>query len=37
VRDAPPVPVRLAWWRDGEPACAAALVQLATELYARVD
>jgi len=22
---------------DGEPACAAALVQLATELYARVD
>lgn len=37
VRDAPPVPVWLAWWRDGEPACAVALVQLATELYAPVD
>lgn len=34
VRDAEPVPVRLAWWRDGRPAWADDLVRLACELYA---
>ncbi len=37
VRDTPPVPVWLAWWRDGEPPYAAGLVRLACELYARDD
>lgn len=35
VRDAQPVPVWLAWWRDNKPASATALVQLACELYSR--
>ncbi len=35
VRDAQPVPVWLAWWRDDKPAHATALVQLASELYMR--
>lgn len=35
VRDAQPVPVWLAWWRDNKPAAAGALVQLASELYTR--
>ena len=34
VRDAEPVPVRLAWWRDNKPSQADALVRLASELYA---
>jgi DNA-binding transcriptional LysR family regulator len=34
VRDAEPVSVWLAWWRDNKPTHAAALVRLATELYA---
>jgi len=34
VRDAQPVPVWLAWWRDGKPATADALVELARALYA---
>ncbi|WP_432545334.1 LysR family transcriptional regulator [Kineococcus sp. SYSU DK004] len=34
VVDAEPVPVRLGWWRDAEPAWAAALVRMAAELYA---
>ncbi len=33
VRDAAPVPVWLAWWRDNEPSCAAAIVHLTTEAY----
>jgi DNA-binding transcriptional LysR family regulator len=33
VRDAPPIPVWLAWWRETPPPAAAALVQLVTELY----
>jgi DNA-binding transcriptional LysR family regulator len=33
VRDALPVSVWLAWWRDNKPIHAAALVRLATELY----
>jgi DNA-binding transcriptional LysR family regulator len=33
VRDAQPVPVWLAWWRDNEPACAGRLVQMVAELY----
>ncbi|GAB4064935.1 LysR family transcriptional regulator [Angustibacter speluncae] len=33
VRDAEPVPVRLAWWRDGRPAWAPDLVRLARGLY----
>ena len=35
VRDAQPVPVWLAWWRDNKPAHTAALVHLASELYTR--
>ena len=34
VRNARPVCVWLAWWRDNKPTHAAALVELATELYA---
>lgn len=33
VRDAQPVPVRLAWWRDAKPVHADAIVDLARELY----
>jgi DNA-binding transcriptional LysR family regulator len=33
VRDAEPVSVWLAWWRDSKPTHATALVRLATELY----
>jgi DNA-binding transcriptional LysR family regulator len=33
MRDAPPVPVRLAWWRDDAHPAAAAAVGLLTELY----
>lgn len=33
VRDAQPVPVWLAWWRDNKPASAPALVRLASEVY----
>jgi DNA-binding transcriptional LysR family regulator len=33
VRDAQPVPVWLAWWRDGRPPYAGDLVRLACELY----
>ncbi len=33
VRDAQPVPVYLAWWRDSQPPHAATLVQLVSELY----
>lgn len=35
VRDAQPVPVWLAWWRDSPPAHAVALVQMACELYGK--
>lgn len=34
VRDAPPVPVRLAWWADSPPPDLDALVQLVCEQYA---
>lgn len=34
VRDAPPIPVWLAWWRDDPPAGVAAFRQLVCELYA---
>jgi DNA-binding transcriptional LysR family regulator len=33
VRDAPPVPVRLAWWRDDPPPLHQALVRLACDVY----
>jgi DNA-binding transcriptional LysR family regulator len=33
MRDAPPVPVRLAWWRDDPHPANAAIVGLLTELY----
>ncbi|MFC7340318.1 LysR family transcriptional regulator [Saccharopolyspora griseoalba] len=33
VRDAPPIPVRVMWWRDQPPVRAAELVDLLTELY----
>ena len=33
VRDAEPVRVWLAWWRDGAPSCATDLVRLASALY----
>ena len=33
VRDATPITVSLAWWRDSQPAHATALVGLASELY----
>lgn len=35
VRDAPPVPVELAWWRDSPPPDLAALLQLVHEEYDR--
>jgi hypothetical protein len=35
VRDAPPVPVWLAWWADSPPPNLAALLQLCCEQYAR--
>jgi hypothetical protein len=35
VRDAPPVPVWLAWWADSPPPHLDALRQLVCELYAR--
>jgi DNA-binding transcriptional LysR family regulator len=35
VRDAPPVPVWLAWWADSAPPGLDALVRLIRELYAR--
>ncbi len=34
VRDVPPLPVWLAWWRDDPPALRAELVQLARTIYA---
>jgi len=34
VRDAQPMPVWLAWWRDDPPALRAALVRLASDIYA---
>jgi hypothetical protein len=33
VRDAPPIPVALAWWKDHPPAYLGELVSLATESY----
>ena len=36
VRDAPPVPVRLAWWADGPPPGLEALRDLLREEYAKV-
>lgn len=33
VRDAPPIPVRVMWWRDEPPRHAAEVVDLLTELY----
>jgi DNA-binding transcriptional LysR family regulator len=33
MRDAPPVPVRLAWWRDDPHPATAAVTGLVTELY----
>jgi len=33
VRDAPPIPVALAWWKDHPPAYLSELVGLATESY----
>jgi DNA-binding transcriptional LysR family regulator len=35
VRDAPPVPVWLAWWADSPPRNLSALVQLVCEQYGR--
>jgi DNA-binding transcriptional LysR family regulator len=37
VRDAQPVSVWLAWWRDNKPTQAAALVELATQLYTQAS
>ncbi len=37
LRDAQPIAVSLAWWRDHPPPHAPALVQLACELYASSD
>jgi hypothetical protein len=37
VRDAPPVPVWLAWWADSPPANLDALLQLVREQYARLN
>ena len=34
IRDAPPVAVRLAWWRDEPHPAGGAAVELLTELYA---
>ena len=36
VRDAPPITVQLAWWRDEPPAAAAPLAELLSELYRTV-
>jgi hypothetical protein len=36
VRDAPPIEVQLAWWRDDPPAHLADLVRLVRESYAGV-
>lgn len=33
IRDAPPIAVWLAWWRDNPPAGAAAFMQLVCEMY----
>jgi hypothetical protein len=33
MRDAPPVPVRLAWWRDDPQPATAAVTGLVTGLY----
>ncbi len=33
VRDAPPIPVRLAWWKDDPPAYLSELVRMAAEAY----
>jgi hypothetical protein len=35
IRDAEPVAVRLAWWRDEPHPATASAVELATELYRR--
>ncbi|TWF95934.1 DNA-binding transcriptional LysR family regulator [Saccharopolyspora dendranthemae] len=35
VRDAPPLPVRVIWWRDERPLHAGKVVDLLTELYRR--
>jgi hypothetical protein len=37
VRDAPPVPVWLAWWADSPPPDLDALLNLVCEQYARGD
>jgi hypothetical protein len=37
VRDAPPVPVRLAWWADSPPPDLDALLHLVCDQYARGD
>lgn len=37
VRDAQPVSVWLAWWRDNRPTHASALVRLASDLYAHAS
>lgn len=36
VRDAPPVPVSLAWWRDDPPALRTALIRVIREAYQTV-
>ncbi len=36
VRDAPPIPVALVWWRDEPPPAAAPLAELLSELYRSV-
>ena len=36
VRDAPPVPVRLAWWADSPPPGLDVLLQIVSAEYARV-
>ncbi len=37
VRDAPPIPVSLLWWRDSPPSYAAELTQLVCDAYAEVE
>jgi hypothetical protein len=37
LRDAPPVPVRLIWWRDGPHPAARDVVGLLVELYRRTS
>ncbi|MFC7582823.1 LysR substrate-binding domain-containing protein [Nonomuraea antimicrobica] len=34
VTDAPPIDVRLAWWKDDPPPCLDALLEMTRELYA---